>query len=482
MQTFDFVVIGGGSAGFAGARTAASLGLKTAIIEGGREVGGLCILRGCMPSKTMIESANRFRVLKNAKEFGLRAENIQVHPKEVLARKHSLIENFADYRRQQLESGPFEFIRGKARFVDSHTVEVVDIETEKVIEKLSSKTFLIATGSHANCPPIVGLEEAGSVTSDEILEWDHYPQSLIVLGAGAIGLEAAYFLSGLGVEVTLLQRSPHILSAADTDVADALQTALEHQGVRIICNTHIEKVERLPDGTRKVEFLQKDTSTKETLEAEQILCALGRHPATLQLQLGNADVDLTATCAVAVGPDQRSVSQPHIFAAGDAAGPYEIVHIAIQQAEVAARNAALYIKELKESKASRHHSAAETTDYRLRLYVLFTEPQVAFVGKTEKELQKEGTPYRVAKYPFDDHGKSMILGETDGFVKLIASHDAKRTLLGAAVVGPQAAELIHEIVVAMAFHGSAKDIAQIPHYHPTLSEIWTYPAEELASD
>jgi pyruvate/2-oxoglutarate dehydrogenase complex dihydrolipoamide dehydrogenase (E3) component len=162
---------------------------------------------------------------------------------------------------------------------------------------------------------------------------------------------------------------------------------------------------------------------------------------------------------------------PHIFAAGDAAGPYEIVHIAIQQGEVAARNAARLIAGKGEP--------LEKTDYRLKLFAIFTEPQVAAIGWTEKELMTAGVDYRAASHLFADHGKSMVLGETDGFVKLITAVSGGE-ILGAAAVGPSAAELIHEVAVAMHFHSTAAEFAKVPHYHPTLSEIWTYPAEELA--
>ena len=189
------------------------------------------------------------------------------------------------------------------------------------------------------------------------------------------------------------------------------------------------------------------------------------------MELNHAGVATTKKGGIEVGPDQRSRSKRHVFAAGDVCGPYEIVHIAIQQAELAARNAARHVGKLDGS--------PEEIDYRLKLFVLFTEPQMAQVGLTERECAHAGRDFAVAKYPFNDHGKAIVKGETDGFVKLITER-ATGEILGGAVVGPEAAELIHEITVAMHFHGTAADLAKVPHYHPTLSEIWTYPAEELA--
>ncbi len=470
---YDFVVLGGGSAGFAAARTAASLGLRTALVEGGREVGGLCILRGCMPSKTMIESANRFITIRRAHEFGLRAENIRVVGPEILARKRRLVGEFASYRREQLESGEFDFFRGLAHFTAEHRIAVRPLEWEPSATpppaEIEARTFLIATGSRIADVPVPGLKEIGYLTSDDILEADEYPPSVIILGAGAIGLEACHQLAGLGVEVSVIQRCGQIMRDADEDIAGALQQALASQGVRFHCGSHLVRAELDKDTGHKRVWYEKD-GAMHSHSAQEILFALGRQPCTESLELHFAGVKTGAKGAVQVGPDQRS-SKKHIFAAGDVCGPYEIVHIAIQQAEVAARNAARQLGKLGGS--------PEETDYRLKLFALFTEPQMALVGLTEKEARKAGIDHVAATYPFADHGKSMVRGETDGFVKLIANR-ATGEIIGGAVVGPEAAELIHEIVVAMHFRATAAALAVVPHYHPTLSEIWTYPAEELA--
>ncbi|MEI8341455.1 MAG: NAD(P)/FAD-dependent oxidoreductase, partial [Verrucomicrobiota bacterium] len=196
---------------------------------------------------------------------------------------------------------------------------------------------------------------------------------------------------------------------------------------------------------------------------------LGRVPQLDGLQLDRAGVSVENGRLITGGGQQTVI--PHIFVAGDASGPFEIVHIAIQQGEIAARNAARLIRSSPEP--------FEETDYRLKLSVVFTKPEDAAVGASEKELRAADIPFLTAQYPFNDHGKSLVMGETDGFVKLIVAADS-REILGAAVVGPHASDLIHEIAVAMHFRATAGDLARIPHYHPTLSEIWTYPAEELA--
>lgn len=465
MKEYDFIVLGGGSAGYAAASTATRLGLKVAVIEGGQEVGGLCILRGCMPSKALIESANRYLTLRRAAEFGLRAEEIAFCFDEIQARKNRLISEFADYRRKQLESGRFEFYRGWAGFVDPHVVEVKGMDGDT--EQVRGASFLIATGSRLKQVPCIGLQETGYLDSDGVLASKHVPKSVIVLGGGAIGIEFAHFYAALGSQVTILQRSEQILKEMDGDVALALTEALKHRGVRIYCHTQLHSAECTPAGLKRVTFQQ--SGKMKSVEAEEIVYALGREPQIDGLNLEQAGVDVTCGRLTVACNQQTNV--PHIFAAGDVAGNYEVVHIAIQEGEVAARNAAKL--------ARGAHASLEEIDYRLRLFAVFSSPEIATVGMTERELQTARLSYCVATYPFNDHGKSMVHGETEGFVKLLTA-EGTGEIVGAAAVGPHASELIHEIVVAMRFHATAADLAQIPHYHPTLSEIWTYPAEELA--
>ncbi len=462
MSDYDFVVIGGGSAGYAAASTACKLGLKVALVEGGRDVGGLCILRGCMPSKTLIESANRFHSIQRANEFGLRAENAAVIGSEIIERKRRLIAEFADYRRQQLETGAFDFIRGWAGFVDPLTLEI----SGENVRRITGKTFLIATGSKLTHIDIEGCEQTGFLDSDAVLDSTHIPKSVIMLGGGATAVEFAHYYSGLGCDVTILQRSGQLLKEMDGDVALALSSAFTRRGMRLFFNTKLERIEKTASGKR-VHFCHE--GEEKFAEAEEIIYALGRSPQLDGLHLENAGIAVQH-CYASTGATQQT-NVKHVFSAGDAAGPYEIVHIAIQQAEVAARNAARIVRGATEP--------LEQIDYRLKLFITFSEPQVAAVGFTEKELMSAGADYKIACYPFSDHGKSIVLGETDGFVKLIA-RTSDGEILGAAVVGPHASDLIHEIAVAIHFHATADDLLRVPHYHPTLSEIWTYPAEELA--
>ncbi|MEI6562172.1 MAG: NAD(P)/FAD-dependent oxidoreductase [Verrucomicrobiota bacterium] len=470
MKDFDFVVLGGGSAGYAAASTAASLGLRVAVVEGGEQVGGLCILRGCMPSKTLLESANRHFAASRAGEFGVLVGSLGFSVEEIHARKERLVEEFAQYRAKQLESGRFEFLRGWAGFVDPHTVEVR--MEDGSARRLSAETFLLATGSRVKQVAVPGLAETGYWDSDAVLSQARVPQSVVVLGGGATAVEFAHYYAALGAQVTVIQRSEQLLKEMDADVARALAEAFRKRGIHVYCSTELVRVEPAEGGLKRVLFTQKGAT--RTVEAEEIVYALGREPQLEGLHLEKAGIETTRGC-LAVGPTQQT-AVAHIFAAGDVAGPHEIVHIAIQQGELAARNAARLIQGACAGEPPR---CLEEIDYRLRLFVIFSHPEIGVAGFTESELQAAEASYRAATYPFDDHGKSMLMGETEGFVKLLASEETGE-ILGASVVGPHASELIHEIVVALRFRATARQLMEIPHYHPTLSEIWTYPAEELA--
>lgn len=467
MEEYDFVVIGGGSAGYAAARTAHENGLKTAVIDGAERLGGLCILRGCMPSKTLIESANRFRSIRRAEEFGLRADSIDVRPKEIVERQRKLINEFAAYRQEQLEDGRFDLIRGTASFSGSHEMKVVPLEGGSEIS-VKFKTACIATGSKVTRVPIPGLEETGYWTSNEILEAEALPDSLVVLGGGAIALEMACYLEGLGKEVTVIQRSDQLLTGTDSDVAKALEDAIgSRDNLNIITGTSLKEVSLCDDGRKKVTFLHE--SEEKEVCAHEIVQALGRSPNNTTLNLEAAGIDLAKNGKhIQCNAEQRT-SCEHIFAAGDSCGPLEVVHIAIDQGEIAANNAAVLLGKKRNLRSF---------DNRLKLLGIFTDPQVATVGLSELDAAIEGRKVKVASYPFDDHGKSMVMGETHGFVKLIADVESQE-IVGGAVVGPEAVDLIHEIVVAIFYRSKPEEFIKIPHYHPTLSEIWTYPAEDL---
>jgi pyruvate/2-oxoglutarate dehydrogenase complex dihydrolipoamide dehydrogenase (E3) component len=457
MKRFDFdvAVIGGGSGGYAAARLAAGAGLKTVVLEGGEEVGGLCILRGCMPTKALLYAAEVKHLAEHAKTWGVRAGQVSFDFAKVMARKNLMIQDFAGYRVQQLNAGKFKFIRAHASFLDAHTLQLSNGE------KLTAKHFIIATGSSVAPAPLPQLHDVGFITSDEAVALKKLPKSLIILGGGAIACEFAQFFARFGVKVSLIQRSGHILKEFDADAGIEIEKVFRREGIQIFTSTKLVDAKR--KGKLKMVSFEQDGKTI-SVAAEEILFALGRVPNTAALKLENADVKTERERIIA--NQKMQTSAPHIFAAGDCTGPHEIVHIAVQQGETAVHN-------IIQPKSPRK------MNYRLLISVVFTAPQVACVGLTEKAATARGIKFLAASYPFNDHGKSLIMEAKDGFVKLLAN-PKNGEIIGGACVGPVGGELIHEIVAAMAKRMTVQELAAMPHYHPTLAEIWTYPAEELA--
>jgi pyruvate/2-oxoglutarate dehydrogenase complex dihydrolipoamide dehydrogenase (E3) component len=480
MQRFDYdvVILGGGSGGYAAARTAAGAGLKTVVIEGGEEVGGLCILRGCMPTKALLYAAEVMHLAGHPQPWGIRAGKVSFDFQKVMARKNALIRDFADFRVKQLNTGKFKFIRANARFVDPHTVELSqerrlpagrtgagELKTSPAGSRrprmLTAKNFVIATGSAVAPSPLSQLDKVGFITSDEALVLKSLPKSLIILGGGPTACEFAQFFARFGAKVTLVQRSSHILKEFDPDAAAEIEKVFRREGIKVFTGT------KLVDAGRKgkLKTISFEHAGKTvSVSAGEILFTLGRAPNTASAGLENAGVK-TENGRI-VTNESMQTSAPHIYAAGDCTGPHEIVHLAVQQGEIAGHNLA-------------HPDSPRRMDYRLLISVVFTEPQVAFVGLTEKEAKAQGISFLAASYPFNDHGKSLIMEAKDGFVKLLAEPRSGE-ILGGMCVGPAGGELIHEIVAAMARGMTVRELAAMPHYHPTLAEIWTYPAEELA--
>jgi pyruvate/2-oxoglutarate dehydrogenase complex dihydrolipoamide dehydrogenase (E3) component len=373
-----------------------------------------------------------------------------------MSRKNAQVKDFADYRVQQLNTGKFKFIRANAKFLDAHTIELSNGK------KLTAKNFVVATGSSVAPSPLPQLDKTGFITSDDALVLKQLPKSLIILGGGAIACEFAQFFARFGVKVTLIQRSEHLLKDFDSDAGIEIEKVFRREKIQVFTGTRLLDAKR-KEKLKMVSFDQNGRII--SVSAEEILFALGRIPNTASLDLENTGVK--TECGYIVTNKKMQTSASHIFAAGDCTGPHEIVHVAVTQGEITAHNIA-------------QPKSPRKMDDRLLISIVFTEPQVAFVGLTEKEAKSRGIKFLAASYPFNDHGKSLIMEAKDGFVKLLCNPKSGE-ILGGACVGPSGGELIHEIVAAMAKRMTVHELAAMPHYHPTLAEIWTYPAEELAN-
>ena len=450
----DLVVVGAGSGGFAAARTARDLNADVALVDHG-PLGGLCILRGCMPSKTLLASSDAVYDMREAGELGIHAGNISIDFPHIMRRKRELIKGFADYRIEGIEQ--FPLYAGHARFLSDRELAVGD---DVVLE---ADRFIIATGSVvAPASAVHGLQDAGYIDSDGALELQELPESLIVMGGGYIGCELGQFFARMGVKTSIVLRSAHLLSGEDHDIGEALTQYYIDEGIDVHTRTQICGVSKR-DG-KKILHVRREGVDGE-LVADELLYCLGRVPNVAGLQCEKAGIECHPITGISTDDTMRTTN-PNIYAIGDVAAKHMLVHVAIYEGEIAARNALT--------------GADERAEYDLvKTHTVFSDPQVAIVGETERTLQTKGIAYVKGTYDFAEHGKAMCLNKTKGFVKMMASAEDGK-ILGAAILGPHGSDLIHEVIVAMYYGATVKQFMAIPHLHPTLAEIWTYPAEECA--
>ena len=457
VKEHDFIAIGGGSGGFNAARVARQYSDNVAIVDGATELGGLCNLRGCMPSKTLIYSAEVLHLAQKGSEFGVDIPEARISMEKLHQRKLDTIKEFTDYRVESMQSGKYHLYRNFAKFISEDTVELDNGD------RLRGKHFIIATGSYVSKPPIPGIDEPDIWTSDEVLDLATLPESTIVLGGGVVACELAQFLHRVGAKTTQIQRSPHILKDQAPDFSEVVETALRDEGLDLYTGTKLQSIGRTNDG---FEVVFDHAGIEKRCSAKHVVNALGRSPATGNLGLEEAGIELKPNGQIITDTYQRTTNSK-IYAAGDCAGPFEIVHTAVLQGEFAAYHAFGIEK--------------SPLNYDHMLDVVFTDPQVARVGLTEAVLRERGIDFVVADYPFDDHGKSILMEAKYGFVRVFAEKPTGR-ILGAEIVSKDAGELIHALSVAVSNNLTAESLLRTHWYHPTLSEILSYPLEDIVEE
>ena len=436
----DVVVIGGGPGGLVIASVAGQLGLRVTLIEKSEHLGGDCLHSGCVPSKTLINSARLAHRMRHAAQVGLTDCDPEIDINRVLDRVDSVI------ARIQLHDDPERFRRygcdvrfGAARFHNPHEISV----NEEVIR---SKRFVIATGSQPLVPPIPGIAEVGYDTNETIFKRRELPPRLAVIGGGPVGIELAQAFARLGSRVTIVEAADRILPVADSEVSAVLRQVLEDEGITLQLSCQVENARR--DGDSRQLFLTNGAS----VECERILVAAGRRPAVFGLGLDEAGVEHNAK-AVVVDARLRT-SQRHIYAVGDVCGPYQFTHMAEYQAGIVL--------------ASLLFRVPRKVDYRVIPSVIYTDPEAAQVGLTEEEAQAQGIRYEIARFPINEIDRAITDGNDAGFIKILI---ARGRLAGASLVSAHAGELIHELALAMQVKAKAGDISRLIHAYPTLSQI-----------
>lgn len=440
MSQRDLVVIGGGAGGLTVASVAAQLGLKVTLIEKEKNLGGDCLHYGCVPSKTLIGSAKLAALMQRADEFGLGAKNIKVELAKVNKHVQSVIEHIQQHDDPERFRGyGCEVVFGAAKFIDAHSVQVNN-------EIIKSKRFVIATGSKAFIPAINGLAEVDYLTNIDLFSLQERPEHLVVLGAGAIGLEMGQAFSRLGSKVTILQRADTILPGEDKELTDILHTRLVAEGITIYTSTEAKNIYK--DNGKTIIECNNDLK----LHADKILVATGRQANIEGLGLDSAGVAYTNK-GITVDKRMRT-SAKHIFACGDVCGPYLFTHMAEYQAGIVISNAVFRFP--------------KKADYRVVPWTTFTEPELAHVGLTEQQALEQGIQPTILRYAFKDNDRALTDMETEGMTKYI-THKGK--IIGASILGAHAGELVHEIVLAMQSGAKISDISAAIHVYPTLSQI-----------
>lgn len=458
LQHYDLIVIGSGSAGFSAATTAKENGLEKILLIEKRRVGySLCTNEGCMPSKTLLASAEVKRIIEESTEFGVGSAKPDVDWDTVQDRVRALVEeDFFAARRDAIHNAPVDLVEGNARFTSAKSIQVGDCS-------YTADRIVIATGSVVSIPPFSGLKETGYLDSDGALYLKKLPSSLIVLGGGYIAIELGYLFHKMGVDVTIVQRSNRILSSLDVDISLELQEILRRDGMNIITGVDVKCVSRSAGNKRVHAAIREEGDTK--LEAEEIMIATGRAPAIDGLNLEQLGVELDEHGAIQVN-DYLQTSVPHIYAVGDVNGKMPLVYVASMEGKIAGLHAA--------------GKTDEKVDYSLVSNIIFSHPEIGTVGLTASEAEASGLDVITVKTPMEDIGKAVAIGQTDGFIKLVAERPSGK-IVGLHVIGPHATDIMQVALPHLYHNDTVFDVLNIPYPHPTLGEALSYPAEEIAA-
>ncbi|MBI5896693.1 MAG: dihydrolipoyl dehydrogenase [Desulfobacterales bacterium] len=447
---FDLVIIGGGPGGYVAAVRAAQLGLKTACVEMEARLGGVCLNKGCIPSKALLDSSEYYHLAAHdLAAHGIKIGKVGLDLKTMMARKEQVVADLTTNVQKLLEGHKVEIVHGRARVAGPGKVIVAG--EGKAEREIATRNILLATGSTPIALPGLAFDGERIVTSTEALSFDEVPKHLGIVGGGYIGLELGSVWLRLGAKVTVIEMLPKIGTGLDSQVARTLDRILKKQGLALRLNTRV--VEAVNSG-RNVKVTVQQEEQRETLVFDKLLVSVGRRPLTAGLGLEELGVKLDPKNGQVLVDEKYQTNVPGIFAIGDLiAGPM-LAHKASAEGIAAV-----------ERMAGRHGEV----NYDTIPSVIYTWPEVASVGLSEQQVREREIPHCVGSYPFTGAGRARCMGETDGFVKLIA-HAKTDRILGVHIIGPRAADMIAECVLAMEFGASSEDIARTVHGHPTFAE------------
>jgi dihydrolipoamide dehydrogenase len=457
-EQFDVTIIGSGPGGYVAAIRGAQLGLKVALVERDKRLGGTCTLRGCIPTKQLLMSAHVYEQMQHATEFGVQASEIRLAFADVQKRKEKVVLKNSKGIEFLMKKNKITVFPGHGRLQLPGKVVVAGADGKE--QTVETKNIIIASGSVVR--PIPGFETDGErvVNSDHILELSAVPKSLVVMGSGAVGVEFASVYSRFGTETTLVELLPRLMPLEDEEVSKEIEKSFRKRGIKSLTGTKLERVERTEAGVRVSGKNAKGEDV--SLEAEMLLVAVGRMPYVEGLGLEGTKIKVERG-AIQVDEMCRT-GEPNVYAIGDVIPTPWLAHLASKEGILAVEQ----IAGQKPHPINLRHVPSCT----------YCDPEVASVGLTEAKAKELGYDVKVAKFPFSASGKARILGEEEGFVKVV-SETRYDELLGVHVIGPHATEIIHEAIVAMHLESTAEELGRVIHAHPTVSESVMEAAEGI---
>lgn len=454
-EEYDLVILGGGTGGYVAAIRASQLGLKTALVEKGK-LGGTCLHRGCIPSKALLRSAEVYATTKRSEEFGISASDVAVNFSKVQERKNKIIDQLHKGVQHLMKQGKIDVYEGIGRILGpsifSPMPGTISVEMNNGEDNamLIPKNVIIATGSRPRSLP--GLEIGGHVmTSDEALEMEEIPKSVVIVGGGVIGIEWASMLSDFGSEVTVIEYADRIIPTEDKEISKEMQRLMKKKGVKVVTSAKV-----LPETLQQGEGVTISAEVKgekKEFTAEKLLVSVGRQANTEGIGLENTDIQVEKGYIVA--NEYFQTKESHIYAIGDVIGGLQLAHVASHEGIVAVEHIA--------------NQSPSPIDYSLVSKCIYSTPEVASVGYTEDEAIEKGYKVKKGKFSFRAIGKALVFGESDGFVKIIADEETN-DILGVHMIGPHVTDMISEAGLARVLDATPWEVAHTIHPHPTLSE------------
>ncbi|MCK8083659.1 dihydrolipoyl dehydrogenase [Vibrio sp. 1CM24A] len=445
----DITIIGGGPGGYVAAIKAVQLGQKVVVVEK-ESLGGTCLNWGCIPTKALVRSAEVLDTLKHAEDFGIVADNVGFNFDQVMGRKNKVVKQLVDGVGFLLSKNSVTTVKGSATISSS---EVVTVSSESIETTIRSKNIIIATGSESANLPIPGSDLECVIDSKQALALSELPEKIVIVGGGVIGMEFAFIFASFGVDVSVVEYAESTLINCDIDVIDEVEKAAEEKGIKLYTGAKVEEIINTEGTGSLVAFTQE--GSKKYLATDKVLMAVGRVPNLTGIDADALGLELNANGRGIAVNERMETNVPNVYAIGDVTNIIQLAHVASHQGIVAVNNIAGIDAEM---------------DYKAVPSAIFTHPEIGMVGMTEQQVIKKGLEYVVGKFPFVANGKALALGESKGFIKIIADK-ATDKILGASIVGPNATDMIAELTLAMRNELTTEQIIETIHAHPTTAEV-----------